>query len=77
MVRFEDGKYIIVVEVGSGSPIEDWQNTIDELLEVLSYLNTDMISGRNFYHVLGLIRDMMPDWDDAKRMYIEPPKETA
>ena len=67
MVRFEKDKFVIIVET-RGCPIEDWQNTVDELLEALSFLDSEMTIGRKYYSVLNLLRDMMPDFNDAKKM---------
>jgi len=67
MVQFKDKSYIITVECNS-NPGENWQQTIDELLEIQQCLNPEMVGDKVFYYAFDLIRNMLPDIDTAMKM---------
>lgn len=71
MVTFNDKSFTIEVETGC-NPIEDWLATHDELCDLLTCIDTGMTVDKNFIAILELLRQMMPDYDTAKRM-IAPP----
>ena len=65
MVRFTETGFTIEVNTGT-NPIEDWLNTHSELIDLLQSENEEMHAYRG--HCLELIRNMMPDWQTAKKM---------
>lgn len=69
MVRFEKDKFIVEVHTGC-NPTENWLDTMHDLIDVLSRENPDM---RNevHYQTLWLLRSMLPEWEDAKKMVEE------
>ena len=72
MVRFEEDKYIIEIDTLI-NPIEEWRETVDELIEVLCLMGADCVCGKVYFRTLGLLRNMMPELDDAKKMAIKEP----
>ena len=64
-VTFQKDGFTIEVKTGT-NPIEEWLETHNELIDVLQCQDSEMLA-KNF-HVLELIREMMPDWQTAKRM---------
>lgn len=71
MVQFSKDSFTITVPVGC-NPIEDYLGTIDELLDLLQSEHEDM--QRKRYHSIELLRQMMPDIDQAKKMIPPAPK---
>lgn len=65
MVRFEKGKFTIEVKTGP-DPIEAWLKTIDELVDLLQSEDEEMSAYR--FHLLDLMRSMMPDIKTAGLM---------
>lgn len=65
MITFTQTAFIIKVECG-GNPIENWLNTHSELIDALQCETEDMHQKR--YHYLELLREMMPDVAQAKKM---------
>ena len=77
MVVFNKESFTIEVHVGS-DPIEEWLRTHDDLIDLLQSANPDMTTGKTYYHLLELLRQMMHDRETAKKMTIPPsapPKE--
>jgi len=66
MVTFRENGFVIEVTTGS-TPIETWMATHDQLLALLGDVDNDMRDG-NYYYVIELLREMMPDWETAKKM---------
>ena len=64
MVTFNKESFTITVNTVC-NPGENWKCTIDELVEMHQCLNTDLTNGKQFYHALELIREMLPDIDQA------------
>lgn len=67
MVRFEEGRFIVEVKTGI-NPIENWLDTIQDLLSVLQSQDPDLINGETHYFTIALIKEMLPEWEDAKKM---------
>lgn len=67
MVTFKENSFVIEIPTG-GNPIEDWLWLHDELLDVLGDVDTDLTVGKKYSQVLELLRNMMPDWETAKKM---------
>ena len=65
MVQFEKASFVIRIDTGT-NPVEDWLLLHDELLSLLSSQDKNMMCLNPC--VLGLLRDMMPDYETAKRM---------
>ncbi|WP_289160491.1 hypothetical protein [uncultured Parabacteroides sp.] len=66
MVRFEKNKFIIEVPTG-GNPVEDWLNTMRGVMNVLGNENPE-IQNEGYYHALWLLQNMLPEWEEAKKM---------
>lgn len=64
MVHFEKDK--IVIEIPATFPAEDWGEIMKDMLSLLQCERED--SGQTHYHVLYLMTNMMPEWEQAKRM---------
>lgn len=62
MVRFNKESYVIEVHTGI-NPIESWESTIKDLFQVLQDVNPDMRNEDTYYHLLELLKNMMPDYD--------------
>jgi len=67
MVRFEKDRFIIEVKTGI-NPIENWLDTIQDLLSVLRSQDPDLANGETHYFTLALLEEMLPEWEDAKKM---------
>jgi hypothetical protein len=67
MVQFEERGFVIRIETGT-NPIEDWMGLHEELLQALSSINESEVCGKVYYHILGLLQDMMPEWEICKKM---------
>lgn len=67
MVRFEKDRFIIEVKTGI-NPIENWLGTIQDLLSVLQSQDPDLANGETHYFTFALLEEMLPEWEDAKKM---------
>ena len=67
MVRFEKDRFIIEVKTGI-NPIENWLDTIQDLLSVLRSQDPYLANGETRYFTLALLEEMLPEWEDAKKM---------
>lgn len=67
MVRFEKDRFIIEVKTGI-NPIENWLGTIQDLLSVLRAQDPDLANGEKHYFTFALLEEMLPEWEDAKKM---------
>ena len=66
MLTFTETSFIIEIECGS-NPIENWQSTYEELIDAMQCEDSKMHT-KNRYYYLDLLRQMMPDYELAKRM---------
>lgn len=71
MVKFTEESFIVEVKCGS-DPISNWLSTYDDLIDCLQSEDDDMRANR--YHYLELLRNLVPDWDDAKNMLVKNKK---
>ena len=67
MVRFEDTRLIIEIETHS-HPAEYWMELQKGLLDLLYYVTAETHCDDTFYTVPGFLRELIPDFDDAKKM---------
>lgn len=67
MLTFKEQSFTIEIETGC-NPIEDWLDTHDELLDLLACADANMTTGKVFHRTIELLRQMMPDWETAKKM---------
>ena len=67
MVRFEKDRFIVEIKTGM-NPMEDWLNMIHGLLNVLQAQETGSGIEDSNRSVYWLLQNMMPEWEDAKRM---------
>lgn len=67
MVSFTPNSFVI--EFGtSGEPFEDWIALQDELYELLHGVDPDLRGDSNYYHVYRLLKELLPTWEQARRM---------
>lgn len=64
MVRFTEKGFTIEVETNSA--VSEWLETHDGLINLLQCQDSDQLSTN--FHVLELIRSMMPDYETARKM---------
>jgi len=65
MIQFTDTAFVVTVECG-GNPIENWLETHQQLVDALQCEDKQMLTKR--YHYLELLRNLMPDIEQAKKM---------
>lgn len=65
MVRFEKDRFVIEI-VTNTNPVEAWIETMKELSDLISSQDKEMTTNR--YWVNGLMIEMMPDFNTAKKM---------
>lgn len=68
MVTKTETGFTIHVKTGS-HPANDYVETVNGLVNVLQSQDEDMLQ-RN-YHLLELLREMLPDYEQAKAMFDE------
>lgn len=66
MVTFKENSFTIEISIGT-DPIETWLETHDQLLALLGNVDNDLRED-NYYYVVELLRQIMPDWETAKKM---------
>jgi hypothetical protein len=71
MVTFNENGFTVSVPT-NGSPVENWLNTHNELVEALQHEDDSMITKR--MHYLELLRNLMPDFETAQRLIPQPEK---
>ena len=67
MVTFKKDSFVVEVKT-HGDPIEDWLKTINEMIDVLQAEDEQMSERR--YRYLELMKELMPDWETAKKMTV-------
>lgn len=66
MVEINEKSFAIRVE--TNTPIDDWLQLVDQMLDLLASENDDMHENR--FLIIALIRDMLPrDIQDIKSLY--------
>lgn len=65
MVRFEKDRFIIEVYTGI-NPVENWIELVKQLSMLLSMHSEG--TPNDLYYVADLFSDLMPNYDQAKRM---------
>ena len=68
MVRFEQDRYVIEVPVAGSSPVEEWLDLHDELTYVFELLDSEHAPQSGLYRLAGLLRAMMPEYEQALRL---------
>lgn len=71
MVTFKKSSFVVEVKT-HGDPIEDWLKTINEMIDVLQAEDEQMSERR--YSYLELMKELMPDWETAKKMTVDVSK---
>lgn len=67
MVRFEEKRLVIEIETGF-NPAEYWMDLQKGLLDLVRSVNKDTLCDETFYTVPDFLRELMPDWEDVKKM---------
>jgi len=67
MVRFEKDRYIIKV-VTHCNPVEEWQDLMTGIYELMRKMPAGEEVPERFYAVINFLLEMLPDWEQAKRM---------
>lgn len=66
MVRFEKDRYVI--EADASSPVEDWMGLHEELVFLISLVDSNNSPAEGLQYVPQLLGDMMPSWETARKM---------
>ena len=66
MVRFEDQK--LVIEIACFDPAETWIDLQKGLCDVVREVKQENHHDETYYCVIDLIRELIPEFDDAKKM---------
>ena len=67
MVTFNDKSFSIEVETGT-FPADNYKLTVDEIISVLQATSAEMRGEDNYYYLLELLRAMMPDETQLKKL---------
>lgn len=69
MVEF--GKDEVVIRLNSTSPVEDWQDLMNDLLDLMYNEDASLRGERVHIPVIGLMKELMPSYDAALKMRSE------
>ena len=64
-VKFRKDGYTIDIET-IANPVEDWISLQDELLTLITVTSND--TGHYPWRAASFLRELLPDWEDAKKM---------
>ena len=67
MLTFNDTSFTVEVETGA-FPADNYKMTIDDIISVLQAVNKDLRGDENYYYLLELLRAMMPDETQLKKL---------
>lgn len=67
MVKFSKDTFTIEVESKTNAA-ESWYETCCEIIEVLQSVDADLRQGNNYYYLLALLRDMLPNGRQIRSM---------
>lgn len=67
MVTFNATGFTVAVETGC-FPADNYKMTIDDIISVLQAVNKDLRCDENYYYLLELLRAMMPDETQLKKL---------
>lgn len=69
MVRFEEDKLVIEIPAASRrDAIETWSDLHAGLCDVIYYMRQETIVDESFHNLPLLLGEMLPGWDDIKKM---------
>lgn len=64
MVRFDKGRFVVEIPTGS-DPTEAWLETMSELIDLIGSHDPQ---SADVYYTCQMVKHMLPDWQDAKKM---------
>ncbi|NCB68482.1 MAG: hypothetical protein EOM47_06500 [Bacteroidia bacterium] len=67
MITFNETSFTVEVHTGC-LPVDNYVGTINDIIDVLQASNTDMRGAQNYYYLLELLRAMIPDEEQAKKL---------
>jgi len=67
MIRFEKDRYVIEIETGC-DPVWNYLELVRGLYWLIQSMPQDEVVPPKFYAVINFLLDILPDWEDAKRM---------
>ena len=66
MVRFEEDK--LVIEIIHPYPVEKWMDIHMGIYDIVRFVKQETLIDKSFFSVIDLLGELMPDYDDAKKM---------
>lgn len=68
MVRFEQNKLVVEIET-SMHPANEYTEIVADIIEAIECTDRVVNTSNNYNALLGLLREMMPTFDQVKRMF--------
>ena len=68
MVDFKKDE--LVIRVKTMAVIEDWQDLVNDLVDLMNNEDVGLRGERSHIPVLNLLKELQPEYKDAKRMQI-------
>lgn len=67
MVTFNEKDFTIKVDTGI-CPVEEWLDTCHDIIDVLRDVDAELRGEQKYFHLLCLLKEMLPEWEDARKM---------
>lgn len=67
MITFNNDSFTVQVHTGC-APADNYKMTIDDIISLLQAANAELRGGNSYYHLLELLRAMMPDEAQVKKL---------
>ena len=72
MVRLTDEGFCI--EIKSNQPASDYVELQHDIIELLQSIDPELSAGKSFYHLFELLKNLLPDDIQAKKILIKNTK---